>query len=82
MFIRVTDQGSRVYFFMIYTPESFFYPKMYLSMNIVFVLSILSIIQIVKILSCHILLIIKTLISLSLHPPYHYKTSLWYHLKK
>jgi len=38
--------------FMIYTPERLFYPKMFLSMKIVFLLSTLSIIQILKFF-CH-----------------------------
>jgi len=48
---------------------------MFLSMKIIFLLSMLSVIQIMKILSCHIFLIIKTLIYLSSPPPHHYKTN-------
>ena len=66
-------KGSLLYD--LHTREVFFYPEMFLLMKIVFILSILSIIQIVKILSCHIFLIIKTLISLFFHPPHHYETN-------
>jgi len=59
-------KGSLLYD--LHTREVFFYPEVFLSMKIILFLSILSIIQKVKILSCH-------MIYLSLPPLHHYKTN-------